>query len=145
MGSQTGQANFQLLDDRIQVVEHPVGKFFLSQFVPDMLLGIQLGRVGRQHQQADVLRDDQIFGLVRTGPVQDHHDEIGRVCLADLGEELAHSHGVHLAAQPPIQLSFERAHRAIDICLGRGRDISRPIPPAEIPTSGTTAGGSYLG
>ena len=31
IGSQTGQANFQLLDDRIHVVEHPVGKFLFSQ------------------------------------------------------------------------------------------------------------------
>jgi IS5 family transposase len=31
--------------------------------------------------------------------------------------------------RPPVGLS----------CLGRGRDTGRPIPPAEIPTSGTTA------
>ena len=28
---------------------------------------------------------------------------------------------------------------------GRGRDISRLIPPARIPTSSATAWGSYLG
>jgi hypothetical protein len=30
------------------------------------------------------------------------------------------------------------------LCLGRGRDIDCPIPPAQIPTSGITAWGSYL-
>ena len=44
-----------------------------------------------------------------------HHDELSRMGLADLGEKLPHPDRVHLAAQPPIQLAFQRADRAIDV------------------------------
>jgi hypothetical protein len=115
VGSQAGQAVLQLLDDRVQVVEHPVRKLFFTQFIPDMFLRVQLGRVRRQRQQPDVFRDDQFLGFVRTGPVQHHHDEIGRVSPADLNEELAHSRRIHLAAQPPIQLALQRTDRAVHI------------------------------
>jgi len=41
-----------------------------------------------------------------------------------------------LNQQGNIFLSFtQRRH----FCLGRGRDIGRPIPPAQIPTGGITA------
>ena len=33
----------------------------------------------------------------------------------------------------------------IEVGHGRGRDVGRPAPPAQIPTSGITAWGSYLG
>ena len=37
------------------------------------------------------------------------------------------------------------AHQRSRFCPGRGRDIGCPIPPAQIPTGGITAWGSYLG
>jgi len=41
--------------------------------------------------------------------------------------------------------AIEHGLRTVDMCSGRGRDISCLIPPARIPTSGITAWGSYLG
>jgi hypothetical protein len=55
------------------------------------------------------------LALCELAPSKDHRDEIGRARLAGLGEELAHSRSVHLAAQPPIQAAFERARRAVDV------------------------------
>jgi hypothetical protein len=55
-----GQALVQLADDGVQMIKHPVGEFLLAQFIPDMFLRIQFGRVRRQGQQPDVLRNRQV-------------------------------------------------------------------------------------
>ena len=65
-----------------------------------------------------------------------HHDELSRMGLADLGEKLPHPDRVHLAAQPPIQLAFQRGDRAIDvhkfpfvaIVEHRAQEARRPAP-----------------
>ena len=66
---QTGQALLQLPDYRVQVVEEPVRELFFAEFIPHMFLGGQFRRIGRQRQQADIVRDDQGLGLVRTRAV----------------------------------------------------------------------------
>ena len=109
------QSFVQLFEHRIHMAEHAVGELLLTQFVPHMLLRVQLGRVGRRGQQADVLWHHQIPGPVRTGAVHDHDHEVVGVGAADLVEELAHAQGVHLAADHPIEVALQRADRAVDI------------------------------
>ena len=70
---------------------------------------------GVWRQQQDILGYRQSFGLVRTGSVGHHHDAVGRVSLADLGEKLAHALHVHLATQSLIQLGLQRIDGAIQI------------------------------
>src|ERR1700693_3412489 len=91
VGSEAWQAVLQWSDDGIQVVEHRLGEFFLAQLIPDMLLRVQLRRVGRQGQQANIFREAQLFGLMRTGAIPYHHDELGRMGRADLQQELRHA------------------------------------------------------
>jgi hypothetical protein len=69
-----GQPCSKLADHSIQVVKHPVGKLLFAQFIANMFLRIQFRRIGGQGQQPDVLGDRQIFGIVRTGSVQHHHN-----------------------------------------------------------------------
>jgi len=40
--------------------------------------------------------------------------------------------------------SREQSFLSASRCVGRGRDTSYPVPPAQIPAGGTTAPGSYL-
>ena len=56
------------------------------------------------------------------------------------GERMTVSVSRDLAQHGDLALHSPRVAASNAFCLGRGRDISRPIPPAEIPTSGTTAG-----
>ena len=46
--SEAWQALLQLAQDAGHVGEHPVGEFLLAQLVPEMFLGIELGRIGGQ-------------------------------------------------------------------------------------------------
>ena len=48
---------FELPQEAGHVGAHPVGEFLLAQLVPEMFLGIDLGRIGRQAVAADVFRD----------------------------------------------------------------------------------------
>src|SRR6267143_3785001 len=115
VGGQAWQSLLQLADDRIQVVEHPIGKLFFTHLVPHMFLRVEFGCIGWQGQEPDIGRDHQVFGLVRTGSVKHHHDEFGGVSLTDLGEKLGHTPRVHLATQAPIQLAFARTDGPVDI------------------------------
>ena len=115
IGGEPGQTAFQLPEDAGHLGEDAVGELLLPQLVPEMLLGVELWGVGREPVEADVLRDDQGVRDMRTGAVDDHDDEVLRMRRADVGEELAHPLGVHLGAEHPVQLSFHRAHRAIDV------------------------------
>ena len=42
------------------------------------------------------------------------------------------------------QIAVAKGEMALTTMIGRGRDTSYPVPPAQIPASGTTAPGSYL-
>ena len=64
IGGQTGEPSFQLADHATKVGKHAIGKLFLPYFVPDVFLRIELGRVDRQSQQADILRDVKVFAEV---------------------------------------------------------------------------------
>ena len=51
------QALLQLPHHRVQVAKDPVGKLLLAQFVPNVFLRIEFGRIRRQGQQSDVVGD----------------------------------------------------------------------------------------
>ena len=76
---------------------------------------VEFGRIGRQSVQANVLGHDQRFSDVGTRSINDHDDEVLRVCRTDLRQKASHIFGVHGRANHPIQLSLQRADRAINI------------------------------
>jgi hypothetical protein len=55
------------------------------------------------------------FALWETGSIQHHHDEVPRMGLADLGQELGHARRVHFPAHPPIQFARERADGPVNV------------------------------
>jgi len=110
-----GQTLLKLAEHSGHVGKHPVGKFFLAQFLPEVFLWIEFRRIGREAVQPDILGHHQGFGHVRTGPIDDHEHELLGVHRADLGEELPHALRVHLRAEHPVMLAFERTDRPIHI------------------------------
>ncbi len=101
--------------DAGEVVEDAVREFLLPQFVPEVLLRVELGRVGGQAQQPDVGGHCKILGHVRACAVHHHDDEVAPMGDADLRQELTHAVGVHLGRDHPVELSLDRADGAVDI------------------------------
>src|ERR1035438_5374442 len=80
-----------------------------------MFLRIEFWRIARQAVQADVLRHHQRLGDMRTGAVHDHDDEVFWVSGTDLSQEGSHLLGIHNRAEPPVQFSFQRTDRSVNI------------------------------
>jgi len=80
------------IDDGVVAVEDGVGEPVLAQVLPDVLHWIELGRVGRQLEQADVVRDGEPApGLMPAGSVEQHHGMAARRDVAaDLGQMQVH-------------------------------------------------------
>jgi hypothetical protein len=45
------------------VVEHPIRKLLLAKLIPHVFLRVQFRRIGRQWQQADIVRDARFLAL----------------------------------------------------------------------------------
>ena len=52
---------------------------------------------------------------MRTGAVHDHDDEVFRVGGTDLSQKGSHLLGIHNRADPPVQFSFQRTDRSVNI------------------------------
>ena len=64
-----GLGVFQLLDaGEMPIDQHGIGER------PQMLCRLQLGRVGRQEEQVDMVRHAQALGAVPAGAIQHQHD-----------------------------------------------------------------------
>jgi hypothetical protein len=68
----------------------------LAQELPDVLDGVQLGRIGRQLEQTDIAWDPQPFAsLVPSGSIEEQHGVTAlRHLVADLLEMQVHRLGV---------------------------------------------------
>src|SRR5438445_8657221 len=115
VGRKPRQSIFKLTNHAGQIVEHPIGKLFLPEFIPDVFLWIELGSIRREAYATYIMWESEVFGSMGTGAIPDHYNQFSRMRGADLGEELVHALGVHFIADHPIQRTFLRADRAIDI------------------------------
>ena len=72
--------------------EDPVAEVVLSQELPDVLDGVQLGSMGRQVEQGDVVRELQLPALLMpSGAIQSEDGVVaGQDRGADLGEMPVH-------------------------------------------------------
>lgn len=52
---------------------------------------------------------------MRTGTIDNHDDEFGRMGLADLNKELVHLPGVHLRTNHPVQFSLDGTDGSVNI------------------------------
>lgn len=105
-----------------------MGEVVLSQELPDVLDRIELRRIRRQVEQADVGGDVQpVAGLVPAGTVEHDHG-MGTWChvLADLGKVQVHRLDIHTRQHQGCADATVRADRAEQIgplvaCVARGR------------------------
>src|ERR1035441_5483410 len=111
-----------------------------------MFLRIEFWRIAGQAVQMDVLRPPQRLGDVRTGAVHDHDDEVFWVSGTDLSQEGSPLLGIHARADPPVQFSFPRADRSVNIlklpfvAMVYHRTVRRGSPAAPNPHHASKAG-----
>ena len=85
--------------------EHPVGKFLFPKLLPERLLRVEFGHLGRPAVPAHVLGHDQRLGDVGTRSVQDHDEAVWRVGRTDLRQKASPVFGVHGRANHTICLN----------------------------------------
>src|SRR5260370_23755087 len=74
----------QMVFERIDTLEYAVVKGLFAQIVPEMFNGIELGRVRRKCEQAQVVRRPERSTLMPPRAVENHHDALVRIARADL-------------------------------------------------------------
>src|SRR4051794_17133887 len=108
-----------------------MAELVLAQVLPDVLDRIQLGRVGGQWQEGEVLGGGEVAGAVPPGTVEhDHAVRPGRDVAADLGEVQARGLGVGVGQDEGGADGPLRADRAEQVGPGVAAVAGRPGPGA---------------
>ena len=119
----------------------PIDDWLIHQG-PEMLRGLEFGRVGRQEDEADPLGDDQALGSMPAGIVEHENDAAlaARAGLAREGGEQFGEEGLREAtAEIPDRLAAGRLHEGGDVeplvavMAERNRPLTdgRPDPAAD--------------
>ena len=84
-----------LVDDVVVIVEDGDGELIGAQILPDVLPGVELGGIGRQRDQRDVVGDGEIFGDMVASAIDDKRGvRAGRDLAADLSQVQGHDLGI---------------------------------------------------
>src|SRR3954467_2307492 len=99
--------------------EDPVGEPVVAHELPDVLDGVQLGRLGRKRHEGDVGRDHKFLGLMPARLVnEDEGMRAGCDGLRDLVQVQSHARSGAAGQNQARALAFSWADRAEDV--GRG-------------------------
>ena len=79
-----GQTGGERGFDRIEICKHIIGEAVFSNCLPKMLDRIELGTVGRRHEQAHVLRHEQFACQMSARLAHDHEDKLVSLALREL-------------------------------------------------------------
>jgi len=90
------QCFFQVIFDGINTVENSVVKFLFPQIVPDMLHGIELRRIWRKAEQAEIIRNHERFAFMPTGAVKHHDYPVIQVSRSHLVKKYLHALSVDM-------------------------------------------------
>jgi len=90
------QCFFQVIFEGINTVENPVVKFLFPQIIPDMLHGVELRRIWRKAEQADIIRDYERFVFMPTSAVKNHNDPVIQVSRSHLVKKYLHTISVDI-------------------------------------------------
>ena len=90
------QCFFQVIFEGINTVENSVVKFLFPQIIPDMLHGVELRRIWRKTEQAEIIRDHERFVFMPTGTVKHHNDPVIRMPGSHLVKKYLHAISVDM-------------------------------------------------
>lgn len=100
-----------------QIVEPPIGQRFIGER-PEALSRLQFGRIGRQKEEMDALRDTDLLAGVPAGAIEHQQDVLLR-SRSNLprkrGQHLSKERGRHRGEQPPDRLAGRGTDEATDI------------------------------
>src|SRR4051812_31647047 len=118
-------------DDGLVVRPDAMAELVLPQVLPHVLDRVQLGRVGGQRQQGEVLGDGEAAGAVPPGTVEhDHAVRPGRDVAADLGQVQAGGRGIGVGQDEGGTDGALRADRPEQVGPGVPAVAGRPGPGA---------------
>src|SRR4030042_3987155 len=80
--------------DCVQALEGLVWKPLFTNLLPEVLCGIEFRTIGWQENDPHILGNLEVFGLVPSGFVHYHEDEIVGVALRHFGEKQRHGVGI---------------------------------------------------
>src|ERR1700682_2493771 len=106
----------QMVFERIDTLEYAVVKGLFAQIVPEMFNGIELGRVRRKCEQAQVVRQPERSTLMPPGAVENHHDALVGMARADLIEKQLHAGAVDVRQDQRVEHAI--GHRDGRISVG---------------------------
>ena len=96
--------------------EDPVGEPILAQVLPDILDRVEFRAPGRQWQEGDVGRHDELVRAMPSGLVEDQHGVRSRChCLGDLGQMQGHRRAVAAQQDEGRALALPGTDRAEDV------------------------------
>ena len=105
-----------MVEDVVVGLEDSVGEPVVAQELPDVLGRVELGCLGRERQQGDVVRHHELVGHVPPGPVEHEQGVGGRLDgERDLVEVELHGRGVALGQHQPGALAPGGANGAEDV------------------------------
>ncbi len=108
-----------MIEQRVGVVEHPVGEPIVAHELPDVLLRVQFWALRRQRHDGDVVRHLQLAGEMPTSLVeQQHRMTAGGNVVGDRREVQVHRRRIAPGQDQPDGLAFPWTDGAEDI----GRD-----------------------
>ena len=99
----------------IEALEDTVVEMFFAQFVPEMFLGIQFGRIWRQEQQAQIVGQAEATAFVPAGAIEHHDQIVARVAAGNLVEEDLHAVGVDMRQHQAVEATVPWTDRAIGV------------------------------
>ncbi len=109
------QRDDQVVFESLNALEDAIVEMLLTQFVPEVFLGIEFGRVRRKKQQAKVIGQAQIVAPVPPGTIEYHHDVVVGVAAGDFVEEDLHATGVDMRQHQTVEAAILRTYRAIGV------------------------------
>lgn len=112
---QRSEREFEVIFKCVQAIKDSVVKTLLAQLIPNMLDGIQFGRIRWQGQQPDVGRRTELATGMRTGTIEDHYDALSWVTLTNLIAKHLHTGCVDMRQDQRIEFTGAYVHCRVGV------------------------------
>ena len=104
-----------MIFESIDALEDSVMEVLFTQLVPDVFLGIELGRVRRKKRQAKVVGQVEVVALVPASAIEHHQDVVVGVASGDFVEEELHAVGVDMGQHQAVEATVLWTHGTIGV------------------------------
>ena len=105
----------QMVFECIDTVEDAVVKGLFPQIVPEMFNWIELRRVRRKREQAQIVGQPERSTLMPPGAIEDHHDPVVGMTRADLIEKQLHAGAIDVRQDQRVERAISDGDGGISV------------------------------